>query len=179
MFDDLFVKQHTPNHLASHIEHLAAAGAKLPTSLANRVQHLHHLSQLSQTLLTPILSEPIAMLCQVVYIKDRHLSLGLPSATAVNHVRYLSHECLQHLKTHPAFRSFETMSVILITPQPKVKLPTTQIPKKPLSENTRRTITQTTQLVITNNTLRERLLSLAQSITPVDDPQSNITSSKS
>lgn len=168
--DDLQVKHKTPNHLAAPVEKYAAAGAKLPHSLAQRIAYLQKLTRLAQQLLSAVLGNDLAISCQVVNAKDNKITIGLPSMTATNHVHYLQASCLDVLRQDKNFVQFDTLKVVLSTPKSTTPPSVAQNnlsqnnSKKLLSENTKRNITQHTSVVITNKNLRNSLLQLADCI---------------
>ncbi|MDO4896497.1 MAG: hypothetical protein Q3971_03955 [Moraxella sp.] len=81
-FDDKKVKKTPPNHLATRLEKQAAAGAKLPTSLAKQVARLQHLTELVQQELRSVITDELSESCQVVFATETRLTLALPSITA-------------------------------------------------------------------------------------------------
>lgn len=168
MVDDLWVKKQTPNHLATPLEKQAATGARPPAIFTKRIAHLQHLTKLAQHLLLSVLGEELALLCLVVCVQGRKITISLPSATAVNHVRYLQVSCLEALRQHTDFSQFFELGIILSTKK-QTKSSFAQLnTKKPLSENIKRNITQSTQVVITNKKLQQSLLNLIHSINTVE-----------
>lgn len=160
--DDLYLKSHTPNHLASTLEKQAAAGATLPNNLAHRIKHLQSCTTLLQQALRPLLPSEILEDCQVAYADQHRLTVSLSSATAANHLRYLSANCLELLrKNDEKFCRLETLNVI-ITPKSAQSDIRQTSSKKTLSENTKRIITQTASTVITHDGLKQALLRLTK-----------------
>lgn len=162
--DDLQIKTKTPNHLATTLEKQAAAGAKLPNTLAKHISHLQHLTRLAHQLLPSVLGDELALSCSVVCVQGHKVTLSLPSITAVNHVRYLQVVCLEALRQHVDFGQFFELGVILSTKKRTKPLPTQPSTKKPLSENTKHNIAQCTEDVITNPNLKHSLLKLINTI---------------
>ncbi|MDO4699429.1 MAG: hypothetical protein Q4A69_01915 [Moraxella sp.] len=170
IIDDLQVKQTTPNHLATPLEKLALAGAKLPKSLSQHVAYLRQLTGLAHQLLPAVLGDELALSCQVINAKNNKLTLGFPSMTATNHASYLQVACLTALRQHESFAGFDTLKIILSVPPKTMSVPNNlsqNNSKKLLSENTKRNITQHASVVITNKNLRDALLQLASCIKPV------------
>lgn len=166
-FDDKKVKKHLPNHLATRIELQAAAGARLPSTLAKQVSKRQHLTELVKQALLGLLTSEILALCQVVHATENKLTLALPSLTAINHLRYLHAECLGAFRQNPKLCQYQELKYILSST--KYQHTSSQNnSKKPLSENTRHTITQYTNVVISHEPLRQSLLKLAQSV-PISD----------
>lgn len=164
MNDDLYLKTHFPNHLASRTERQAAAGAKLPKNLNKQITHLTHLTTIARPLLKGVLGV-LSDEVWVAYAKHDKITLALPNMTAVNHVRYLQHECLSALRQDVAFEGFVKLGLI-VNPalgHHDTHQSTAQASlKKPLSENTVQTITQTAQIVIKNKNLQEAFIRLIQ-----------------
>ncbi len=167
MNDDLYLKTHFPNHLANHAEKQAAAGAKLPKDLSSRLAYFDHLTRLARPLLAGVLGE-LRDEVKVVYAHDAKITLALPTITAANHVRYLHKECLLALHEHTAFCQFSKMGVMVYqnihqdTADLNKKSNNKTALKKPLSENTVRTITQTAELVIKNKSLQTSFIELVR-----------------
>lgn len=171
IIDDLHIKQQRPNHLASPIERLAAAGVSLPDALSERIAYLKQLTVLVQQLLPVVLGE-MANSCQVINARGNKLTLGLPSMTATNHVTYMQASCLQVLRQHDCFAHFDELKVVFNAPPQSTKRfsnPSSNDLKKPLSENTKRTITQHASDVISSDKLRHSLIELANHIKVVPD----------
>ncbi len=159
-FDDLWIKTHKPNHLASRIEQQAAAGAQIPDVLAERLARLNHLTDIATPLLSSLLGTAVVDGCQVAFVSENCITLSFPTMTAVNHVRYLQEQCLQTLRTHPEFHPFIQIKVVQSPKRREFKASPKE--KTPLSQSTKHTITQTANLVITSPKLRDALLTLAQ-----------------
>lgn len=162
--DDLWVKTHRTNHLGTRLERQATAGAWIPPALARSLEHYKRLTTIAQPLLANVLGSELAMLCQVVHAKDDRLTLCVPSTTAVGHVRYLRSSCLEVLHQHHEFGRFTKLSVITRTRHRTVQTSHTRQRKKPLSENTVQTITQSAQIVISNEKLKDAMIALAKSL---------------
>lgn len=160
-FDDLWTKTHKPNHLASRTERQAAAGVQIPNVLAKRLERLNHLTNIATPLLSSLLGVAVADGCRVAFVSENCITLSFPTMTAVNHVRYLQEQCLQTLRTHPKFSPFTEIKVIQSPKRHELEVSPKE--KTPLSQNTKHTITQTANLVITNPKLRNALLQLIQS----------------
>lgn len=170
VFDDKKVKKNPPNHLASRLELQAAAGASLPTSLVEQVARLEHLTEQVQQAFCGLITEELSKSCQVVFATEHRLTLALPSVTTVNHLRYLQADCLAVLKQNPNLCQYREIRFVV---KPTKKHTQSQNnSKKPLSENTRHTITQYANTVIMHEALRQSLLNLAQSMPTSDkNPQ--------
>ena len=167
-FDDKKVKKQPPNHLATRLEIQAAAGAKLPSTLAKQVSKLQHLTELIKQALHGILTEEILALCHVVYANENKLTLALPSLTAINHLRYLHSDCLSAFEQNPKLCQYHELKYVLsCTKYQHTHSQNTS--KKPLSENTKHTITQYTNVVISHEPLRQSLLKLAQNVPTSDE----------
>lgn len=169
MSDDLYLKTHFPNHLANRTEKQAAAGARLPKNLNQRLAYFNHLTSLARPLLYDILGS-LSNDVQVAYASNDKITLALPSITAVNHVRYLQHECLLALHQNMAFEGFVKMSLI-VNSKPHSdhddfyhQSAKQASFKKPLSENTVQTITQTAKIVIKNKSLQTSLINLIRNV---------------
>lgn len=167
MSDDLYLKTHFPNHLASRTERQAAAGAKLPKNLNRQLAQLEHLTTIARPLLAGVLGV-LSDEVWVAYAKHDKITLALPNMTAVNHVRYLQHECLLALRQDTAFENFVKLGLIVNPTLGRSHhdlnyQSTTQANlKKPLSENTVQTITQTAEIVIKNKNLQNAFIRLIQ-----------------
>lgn len=166
--DDKKVKKHPPNHLATRLEIQAAAGAKLPSTLAKQITQLQHLTELVRQALHGLLPEEILHECQVVYANETKLILALTSLTAINHLRYLHKECLDAFRQHPKLCQYHELKYTLSQAKYQHTLSQNNS-KKPLSENTRHTITQYTNVVISHEPLRQSLLKLAQGVPELDE----------
>lgn len=163
MNDDLYLKTHFPNYLASRTEKQASAGAKLPKALSKHFAHLSHLSHLARPLLAKVL-DTLSDEVQVVYAHDDKITLSLPTITAVNHARYLKNDCLTALHQDEAFGQFVKISWVV---NPKNTrhgddIATDTRSTKPLSENTVQTITHSAKIVIKNKKLQTSLIRLIQ-----------------
>ncbi|WP_323843184.1 DciA family protein [Moraxella sp. Pampa] len=160
--DDLHLKSNTPNYLASTLEKQAAAGAKPPVHLTQRLVHLQSCTALLQQALKPLLPAEILKDCQVAQADRYRLTVSLSSTTAANHLRYLSASCLEKLRSYDKkFCHLEEFGVI-VTPRTTQSDSRQLSSKKTLSENTKRIITQTATTVITHDGLRQALLRLAK-----------------
>lgn len=159
------------NHLATSLERMASAGATMPRKFAKHLDRLQHLTELIRPLLAGTLGEALADSCQVVYAQDNELTLTLPSMTAVNHARYLNASCLEAINSHEEFvATTKIQFIVSMAPKPKMAHQNkSRHPKKPLGENLKQTISQTSQIVITNPTLRDNLLILLENIRIKDD----------
>ncbi|MCL1623054.1 DciA family protein [Moraxella sp. Tifton1] len=158
--DDLHLKHHAPNHLASTLEKQAAAGATLPSHLTQRIAHLKSCTNLLQQALKPLLPAEMLTDCQVAHIDQQRLTISLSSATAANHLRYLSASCLQSLRNQDEqFRHLQVLDII-VSPKPTQSEHRQTSPKRTLSENTKQIITQTATTVITHERLKQALLAL-------------------
>lgn len=115
--DDLFLKNHQPNHLASSLEKQAAAGLLLPKHLLGRLKHLQSHTSLVQQALKPLLPYEILKDCVVAHADQYCLTLALSSSTAANHLRYLASNCIQALCAYDEqFCHLEKLDII-VTPK--------------------------------------------------------------
>lgn len=174
-YDDLQKNKQT-NHLATSLERMSSAGATMPPKLSNQLQRLQHLTTIARPMLATILGQTLADSCQVVYATNNKLTISLPSATAVNHARYLQTSCFEALMSHEDFMCFTELHFIVSMAHKNQKLThqnKTIRSKKPLNETIKQTITQTADIVITNSKLRSRLLTLLENIHVKDDNQTN------
>lgn len=169
LINDLLVKQHKPNHLATAIEKQAAAGAALPKHLSSKYQFLRLYTQLARQALVELFPEALLADCYVVNVSPVEITLSMGSATAANHARYVMENCVQALRAYDQrFCQLQSIKVIL---SPKLlQSEARQIgTKKTLSENTKQMIAQNAQFVTQNTRLQQALTSLSTSIDKNDE----------
>ncbi|USZ14252.1 hypothetical protein NKT77_10610 [Moraxella sp. FZLJ2107] len=160
--NDLLAKTNKPNHLASRLEHHAAAGAALPANLSRQYHHLHQLTIIVRQALSELLPESVLADCYVATASPTELCISLSSATAVNHARYMMVNCVQALRAYDScFCHLQSLKVIL-APKPIQSDARQDSSHRTLSENTRQNIAQSAQFVTKNERLRAALLKLAQ-----------------
>lgn len=175
-YDDLWIKTQRTNHLATSLERMASAGATMPHKLANQLNRLQHLTAIARPILATILGQTLADSCQVVYATNNKLTISLLSITAVNHARYLQASCFEALISHEDFACFTQLNFIVSMTSNTQNLAHQNKnirSKKPLNENIKQTITQTLDVVITNQKLRSRLLTLMENINVKDENNSS------
>ncbi|OOR89443.1 hypothetical protein B0181_07125 [Moraxella caviae] len=158
--DDLAAKTHTTNFLAAPTEKLAAAGAKPPKNLAARYQYLQACTKKVRQALHALVTPDVLDGCHVVYADAHRMTLSLFSATAANHLRYVSMNCVQALRAYDQqFCDLQEIRVIATPPAQSVSRQNSS--QKTLSENTKRIINQNANNVIKHDGLRQALLRLA------------------
>lgn len=159
--NDLLAKTCKPNHLASQLEHQAAAGAAVPKHLSHQYYHLQQTTQLVRQALSQIFPEQMLTTCYVVATLPAELTLAMGSSTAANHARYMMMDCVQALRAYDErFCQLQSIKVIL-APQMTQSDSRQDDPKRTLSENTKQIIAQSAQFVTKNERLHTALLKLA------------------
>ncbi len=163
-----------PNRLAELIDHQSFAGSALPQTLADNMQLYTQATNEIKTLLVDCLPEEILNTCWVVGLTTDQLTLSVNSTTAANHIRYLQNQYLKILTEHSTtFKQLNKIRVVVAKIQTNYSsnvaqsttLEASLIPHKAsknqaLSQNTKRTITQAVNHVITDKNLRKALLRL-------------------
>lgn len=165
-FDPFKVKTNPPNHLATRLEQQSAAGAKLPKLLKSQIAQRQQTTELIKDALQGLLPPELLSMCQVVFMTENRLTLAVPSITAVNHLRYVEADCLKALERHPSLCHYRQIRLMVLPERTHTQSQNNS--KKPLSENTRHTIAQYANTVISHEPLRQSLLKLAQSV-PTSD----------
>lgn len=169
-------KNKLPNHLASLLDHQAAAKNLLPKTLATTLQRYKQATDEVKEILTDCLPTEILTTCQVVGLTEEQLTFSVQSQTAANHIRYLQSDYVNLLSSQSfTFAKLRNIRVIVVhDPQhsrgnlaaqnAKISLqnPLQHNSNKGLSETTRQTITHAATHVITDEKLQKSLLRLAK-----------------
>ncbi len=165
-----------PNRLAQLIDHQAFAGSVLPRSLSDNMQRFLHATNEVKRLLVDCLPEEILNTCWVVGLTNEQLTLSVSSVTAANHIRYLQNAYLTILTEQSiTFKQLEQINIVVVnnsydsskTSKESAALSTISRSHKAnvnqaLSQNTKRTISQAAEHVITDKNLRIAILRLAE-----------------
>ncbi|TXD96461.1 hypothetical protein ES754_09985 [Psychrobacter frigidicola] len=159
-----------PNRLAQLIDHQAFAGSALPRSLADNMQLYTQATNEIKKLLVECLPDEILDTCWVVGLSTEQLTLSVSSMTAANHIRYLQNAYLKVLTEQSiTFQQLKQIRVVVVKNSASNPL-TRQLPtllsthkaneNQPLSQRTKRTISQAAKHVTTDKNLKEALLRL-------------------
>ena len=165
-----------PNHLATLIDHQAAAKTALPDTLSRMLHRYTTATREVRDILVDCLPEEILTTCQVVGLTDDQLTLSVQSQTAANHMHYLQSDYLRLLSEQSiTFAKLQKLRII-VSAMPstytnsETNLKTLSASKespKPcsnnsFSESTRQTIAHVANHVITDERLRKSLIKLAK-----------------
>ena len=165
-----------PNRLAKLIDHQSFAGSALPSTLADNVQRYTKATSELKALLAECLPDEILNSCWVVGLTTEQLTLSVSSVTAANHIRYLKNAYLQVLtKQSITFQQLKYIRIVVTNNQranysskgqSESSVTSTKQSKvnenQPLSQNTKRTISQAANHVITDKKLKNALLKLVK-----------------
>lgn len=165
-----------PNHLASLIDHQAAAKSLLPSTLADTLKRYTQATDEIKRIFSDCLPEEILNTCQVVGLTEEQLTLSVQSQTAANHIRYLQSDYLSLLRAQSlTFAHISKLRVIVahlpaatrsslstVSNRSTVKKSSQPHSNKGLSKTTRQTIAHVATHVITDERLKKSLLRLAK-----------------
>ena len=163
-----------PNQLAKLIDHQTFAGSALPQTLTDTMHLYLEATTEIKKLLIDCLPEEILDTCWVVGLTKEQLTLSVNSTTAANHIRYLQKAYLQVLTEQSfTFQQLKHIRVVVSSlssrNQPSDESqrsnltsaePLKTISYQALSQNTKRTISQAAEHVITDKNLKNALLRL-------------------
>lgn len=163
-----------PNKLAKLIDHQTFAGSALPQTLADNMRLYVEATDKVKELLVDCLPNEILDTCWVVGLSAEKLTLSVTSTTAANHIRYLQKAYLRVLTEQSfTFQQLKHIHVVVVSKpsnshySQKLEVLTAASSKQSktvryqaLSQNTKRTISQAAEHVITDKKLKDSLLRL-------------------
>lgn len=105
---------HHTNHLGTQLDKQFDAGHKLPESLTNELKRLQQATKEFKSILHDGLPKEVLNNCWVVKLEDSHMTVSVNSATAANHIRYMSNVYLELLCNQSiTFKNLKTLKVIV------------------------------------------------------------------
>ncbi len=163
-----------PNRLALLIDHQAFAGSALPKNLADDLNLYLQATDELKKLLVGCLPDEIISTLWVVGLTTDQLTLSVGSHTAANHIRYLQNAYLQVLTAQSiTFKQLKQIHTVVakdltnntnIVKSLSAKTTLLKHPEvshnRPLSQNTKRTISQAAEHVTTDKNLQKAILRL-------------------
>lgn len=159
-------KTSSANHLASLTERLSQASTLLPAHLSSEFIRHQNTTEQFKICMEGALPDAILQNCWVIKQTKSELTITLNSVTALNHMRFQQDLVLHYLQQNPYFVDVVALKFFLMNTKSStdatVHTQNINPQTKRLSQETRDTITQTTELCITDKNLSDALLRLAK-----------------
>lgn len=108
-----------PNHLASKLEQRANAIGKLPADLKQQLSSLSGATNQIKHILFDCLPEEILNNLWVVKLTDTHITIGVESLTAANHIQYMQQSLVNILNQDNQYFGNLTSIKAIYVPIPK------------------------------------------------------------
>lgn len=115
----LHIMEKIPNHLASKLEQRANAIGKLPAELKQQLFGLKSATTQIKHSLFDCLPEEILDNLWVVKLTDTHITIGVQSATAANHIQYMQQSLVEILNQDKQYFGNLTSLKAIFVPIPK------------------------------------------------------------